>query len=65
MCDSYFTIKCLLESNTARVTLLNYLMHRVCLIQCNTNLYKQVGAKIESINLTYLYFQTFDSLAFP
>ena len=45
MCDSYFTIKCLLEWNPAGVTLLNYLMHRFCLIQCNTNLIQTSRSK--------------------
>ena len=45
MCDSYFTIKCLLEWNPAGVTLLNYLMHLFCLIQCNTNLIQTSRSK--------------------
>ena len=48
-CDNYFTVKCLLKS----------ILYNVILTQ-----YKQAEVKTASINLTYLYFQTFDSFVF-
>ena len=42
--DNYFIIKCLLKSNMARVFLFTHLLRRAYLIQCNTNLVKQVEA---------------------
>ena len=62
-CDNYFIVKCLLQSNVARVFLLISLLRRAFLIQDNVILtqYRQVEAKTASTNLAYLYFQIFDS----
>ena len=61
-CGSYFIVKCLLQSNEARVILFTYLLHRSCLISVDANLYKQLEAKTASTNLMWLYFYLHISL---
>ena len=63
-CDNYFAVKCLLKSNIARVILLIYYI-KLAYYNFILTYYKQIDVKTATTNLTWLYFQTFDSFLFP